>query len=99
MTTSVFTDDEATAILLRGGVGVMPTDTVYGLVARAEDPQAVARLYELKKREHKPGTVIAASVEQLIRLGVPEQHLRRVERWWPNPLSVEIPLGDNLAYL
>jgi tRNA threonylcarbamoyl adenosine modification protein (Sua5/YciO/YrdC/YwlC family) len=91
--------EEATALLLKGGVGVIPTDTVYGLVARAADKQAVARLYALKKREHKPGTVIAASVEQLVELGVEEELLRRAEHLWPNPVSVETPMGDNLAYM
>jgi L-threonylcarbamoyladenylate synthase len=92
-------DDSVIALLLAGKVGVMPTDTVYGLVAGAANPEAAARLYALKKREHKPGTVVAASVEQLISLGVPEQYLRRVQHLWPNPLSVEIPLGGNLDYL
>jgi L-threonylcarbamoyladenylate synthase len=91
--------DEAIAILLKGGVGVMPTDTVYGLVARAADPQAVARLYALKNREHKPGTIIAASVEQLVELGVKKRYLSAVEQWWPNPLSVETPMGPELDYL
>jgi L-threonylcarbamoyladenylate synthase len=91
--------DEALSRLMAGGVGVLPTDTVYGLVARAADPAAVARLYALKSRDHKPGTVIAASVEQLVELGVPESALRRVERWWPASLSVVVPCGDNLAYL
>jgi L-threonylcarbamoyladenylate synthase len=40
--------------LLNGAVGVLPTDTIYGIVARAEDPKAVARLYALKQREGKP---------------------------------------------
>lgn len=91
--------EDATSILIKGGVGVMPTDTVYGLVARAEDPQAVARMYALKDRDHKPGTVIAASTEQLIKLGVDPMHIDKVKKWWPNPLSVETPLGDNLQYL
>lgn len=90
---------EAIARLRSGAVGVMPTDTVYGLVARAADRAAVARLYALKHREHKPGTVVAASIEQLVALGVPEHYLRRVEQWWPNSLSVEMPLGSELAYL
>ena len=85
--------------LLAGGVGVLPTDTVYGLVARAADPLAVKRFYGLKDREHKPGTVVAASVEQLIELGVEPSYLRRVERWWPAALSVETPLGPALSYL
>ena len=78
---------------------MIPSDTVYGLVARASDRQAVERLYALKSREHKPGTVIAAGVEQLVELGVPEQHLRRVAHLWPNPLSVILPAGDELSYI
>lgn len=99
MKTPIVSLDEAIRLLNNGGVGVMPTDTVYGLVARASDPEAVKRLYALKHRDHKPGTVIAASVEQLVKLGVPEDHLNKVKKWWPNPLSVETPLGDNLSYL
>ncbi|HUD11958.1 MAG TPA: Sua5/YciO/YrdC/YwlC family protein [Candidatus Saccharimonadia bacterium] len=91
--------DEAVTILNDGGVGVLPTDTVYGLVARASDAKAVGRFYALKHREHKPGTVVAASIEQLMQLGVPGRHLKRVTQWWPNPLSVEISLGQDLAYL
>lgn len=93
------TTDEAIAILLQGGVGVLPTDTVYGLVAQAANQQAVTRLYDLKRREHKPGTVIAASVDQLVELGVPRRYLTAVEHLWPNSLSIEIPLGQRLPYL
>lgn len=93
------TRDEVVAVLLAGGVGVLPTDTVYGLVARAADKPAVRRFYDLKKRERKPGTVVAASVEQLVELGVPEVHLRRVEHLWPASLSVILETGPELAYL
>jgi tRNA threonylcarbamoyl adenosine modification protein (Sua5/YciO/YrdC/YwlC family) len=93
------TIDEAIEILNDGGLGVMPTDTVYGLVARAANPDAVKRFYALKHREHKPGTVVAATVNQLVELGVPEEYLRRVAQWWPNPLSVEMSLGKDLTYL
>ncbi len=51
-------------------MGVLPTDTVYGLVARRLDQAAATRLYRLKKREQKPGTVIAASIDQLVELGI-----------------------------
>lgn len=99
MSEKMVTKEQAVERLNNGGVGVMPTDTVYGLVARASDPQAVARMYALKDRDHKPGTVIAASTDQLIKLGVPAAHIEKVKKWWPNPLSVETPLGDNLRYL
>lgn len=93
-------DDTKLVSLLNGGaVGVLPTDTVYGLVCRAADKEAVAKLYLLKHREHKPGTVIAAKAQQLIDLGIRARYVKAVEGFWPNPLSVVIPCGDELAYL
>lgn len=74
-----------------GTVGVIPTDTVYGLVARAADEAAVTRLYALKGREHKPGTIIAANIDQLVELGIKRRYLTAVEQFWPGAVSVEIP--------
>ncbi len=86
-------------VLQGGAIGVLPTDTIYGLVCRAADEQAVARLYRVKPREAKPGTVIAANVEQLVALGIPRRYLTPVQDFWPNPLSVIVPAGPGLAYL
>lgn len=90
-------DPKLVQLLKEGAVGVIPTDTVYGLVCDASNQQAVARLYALKSRENKPGTVIAASVEQIVGLGVPKRYLTAVEQYWPNPISIEIP--HNIMYL
>jgi len=90
---------KAIEIIRQGGVGVLPVDTVYGLVASAHNPEAVARLYALKHREQKPGTIIAASVQQLIDLGFAAEQLEPVQKWWPNPLSVVVPAGEQLFYL
>lgn len=87
------TDPELVALINNGAVGVLPTDTVYGLVCRAADPEAVARLYGLKHREHKPGTIIAASTDQLVGLGIKARYLKAVEQFWPGAVSVEIPHG------
>lgn len=96
----IFTElDMAVTPLMDGQVGVLPTDTVYGIVARAADPKAVKQLYKLKHREHKPGTVIAASVEQLVALGVDERYLNAVKQWWPGPLSLETPFDGESGYL
>jgi L-threonylcarbamoyladenylate synthase len=81
-------------------VGVIPTDTIYGLVARADDTEAVERLYKLKHRESKPGTIIAASTDQLEALGLKHRYLTAVEQYWPGPISVIIPCADPaLSYL
>jgi L-threonylcarbamoyladenylate synthase len=91
--------DVADTLLRSGVIGVMPTDTVYGIVARAADPIAVARLYSLKKREHKPGTLIAADISQLVRLGIKHRYLQAVSQYWPGAISIVIPCGDELSYL
>lgn len=82
-----------------GAIGIIPTDTVYGLVARTADQSAVKRLYALKDRDSKPGTVIASSIEQLVELGLKRRYLKAVSEYWPAPLSVIIPVGDELSYL
>lgn len=84
----------------QGAIGVIPTDTVYGVVARATDHEAVTRLYELKKRDSKPGTVIAADIGQLEELGLKHRYLKAVEQFWPGAVSVVIPASDpDLEYL
>ena len=83
-----------------GAVGVIPTDTVYGIVARAADEAAVKRLYEIKHRSHKPGTIIAANREQLELLGLKHRYVKAVEQFWPGAVSVIIPISDpRLDYL
>lgn len=87
-------------LLKPGAVGIIATDTVYGIVARAGDKSAVARLYEIKKRDEKPGTLIAANLEQLEALGLKHRYLKAVEQYWPCAVSVIIPTGDpSLTYL
>lgn len=82
-----------------GTVGIIPTDTVYGLVARAHDPIAVHRLYRIKQRQGKPGTIIAADIEQLVTLGIKKRYLMSVAQYWPAPLSVVFPVDMSLEYL
>jgi L-threonylcarbamoyladenylate synthase len=90
----------AKALLQPRAVIVLPTDTVYGLVARAVDKPAVERLYRLKDRVNKPGTVIAANIEQLVSLGITRRYLKAVEQYWPGPVSVIIPVSNpKLNYL
>lgn len=93
------TDHKLVEMLKNGSVGILPTDTIYGLVCCADNEEAVKRLYGLKAREGKPGTIIAASIGQLVELGVKARYLKAVEQFWPNSISIEIPLEQNLNYL
>lgn len=83
-----------------GAIGVIPTDTVYGVVARAADEAAVARLYRLKNRDDKPGTLIAADIKQFEEIGLKHRYVKAVEQFWPGAVSVVIPAADPaLKYL
>jgi L-threonylcarbamoyladenylate synthase len=92
-------DPRLSDVLNNGAVGVLPTDTLYGLVCLASNRTAVQRLYAIKCREQKPGTVIAASVEQLVGLGIPKRYLTVVKQYWPHPISIVVPTAPALAYL
>ena len=92
------TDSRLVDLLTHGGVGVLPTDTVYGLVCSAANVDAVAKLYALKSREKKPGTLIAASADQVIDLGIQEDVVHAVEKFWPG-VSVVMRANEHLAYI
>lgn len=85
--------------LQAGEVGILPTDTVYGLCCSTANKHAVERLYTLKDRQQKPGTVLAADVGQLVSLGFPRRYIKAVEQFWPNPVSIVLPTTATLAYL
>ncbi len=84
--------DEVVAALEAGGVVVLPTDTVYGLVARARDHAATAALFALKGRSHDvPLAVLCASVDQALALAEPRVGpavAAIAARWWPGPLTL-----------
>ncbi len=89
--------EECAAILLRGGVGVIPTDTVYGLAAHPAFPDAVARLYAIKGRDGgKPVALLAAgsgAVESAgFALGAKAAQLAALH--WPGALTLVVERAD-----
>lgn len=92
-------DPEVVRLLQNGAVGVIPGDTVYGIMGRADNPEVIDRIYKLKQRENKPGTLIGADSEQFVTLGLKARYLKSVEQYWPGAVSVVIPCGPELAYL
>lgn len=95
----IYSYSQAAELLNQGHVGVVLTDTVYGLAAKCSNISATTKLYRLKNREKKPGTVIAANIQQLIDLGLPKHELQIAEQFWPGPVSIVINIGNNLEYL
>jgi tRNA threonylcarbamoyl adenosine modification protein (Sua5/YciO/YrdC/YwlC family) len=82
------------AVLLAGGVVIIPTDTVYGIAARVADADAVARLFAVKRRPSSVALpVFVENLEGVVdaggRLPVAAQTLAHA--FWPGALTLVIP--------
>ena len=83
----------AARILRDGGLVAVPTETVYGLAARADSDEAVARIYEAKGRpSFNPLIVHVALREQAHALAdFPDGAERLAAEHWPGPLTLVLP--------
>lgn len=82
--------DEAARILKKGGVGIILTDTIYGLVGRANSRHAVTRIYRLKKRRpDKPFIILISSYADLGKFEA--RRLAALEKYWPGKVSIIFP--------
>lgn len=82
---------QAAEILKSGGIGIVPTDTVYGIVALATNPDSLMRVYELKKRPlSKPLPIQVSSVEHASEIAVIQGDIctKLIERFWPGALTI-----------
>lgn len=86
--------EAAAEALAEGRLAVLPTETVYGLGGRADDPQAVARIYAVKGRpaDH-PLIVHLAHAEALPAWtrSLPDYARNLGEACWPGPLTLVLP--------
>lgn len=57
---------EAVAVLKRGGVILYPTDTVWGLGCDATNPEAVKKIYELKRRAESKSMLVLVDSEAML---------------------------------
>lgn len=90
---------EAARILESGGLVAVPTETVYGLAARADSAEAVARTYAAKGRpDFNPLIVHVRGVEQAAEYAEfsPEAHALAAAHW-PGPLTLVLPRRADAA--
>lgn len=85
---SSLNDPQLVEMIIDGAIGVIATDTVYGLIARATDASALERFYQTKPRNNEPGTIIGASTGQFTVLGFAPRDLEKSRRYWPGAVSV-----------
>jgi tRNA threonylcarbamoyl adenosine modification protein (Sua5/YciO/YrdC/YwlC family) len=83
--------EKACSVLEHGGIIVLPTDTIPGIGCRADDHDAVERLFELKQRPLTlPVPVILADTEatRLYTKNVPPSFDNLAKKYWPGALTI-----------
>jgi L-threonylcarbamoyladenylate synthase len=92
---------ELVQAIRQGAVGVMPTDTVYGIVASAKRDDAVERIYELKERDSsKPFVILISSIHDLgiFRVPLSKTAHKILAKIWPAEISVILPCKQKRFY-
>lgn len=86
--------NKAKEILNAGGIGVLATDTLYGIVGQAVKPGTVQRIYDVKERNPtKPFIILVSSLKDLKLFDVLlDQRMREsIDKYWPGPVSIILP--------
>jgi len=93
------TDAMAAEALARGGLVILPTETVYGLAADASNPTAVAAIFEAKGRPRfNPLIAHVADAAQAEAVAIFDARARALaEAFWPGPLTIVAPARDRVA--
>ena len=84
--------------LRAGKVVVMPTDTIYGIVARAEDKSAVERVYKIRQRAPaKPCIILIGDLAELEKFSIKlsKEEKDKLKSFWPGPVSVILDCLDD----
>jgi len=90
----------AAAALAAGELVAFPTETVYGLGARADDDAAVARIFAAKGRPADHPLIVHVADAQAARgfaAQVPPVAVRLIAAFWPGPLTVIVPRATGVA--
>jgi L-threonylcarbamoyladenylate synthase len=81
--------------LRAGGVIACPTETLYGLLADARNPAAVARVIAIKQRGDSPIGLLAPDLSSVLAQCVLGEKARELaSRHWPGPLSLVVRVRD-----
>ena len=89
-------------ILKSGGVGIIPTDTLYGLVGLAKNQKTVEKIYKIRERNpDKPLIILIGSVSDLkkFKVKIDLKTKKIIKKYWPGQISIILPADKKLEYL
>jgi tRNA threonylcarbamoyl adenosine modification protein (Sua5/YciO/YrdC/YwlC family) len=88
----------AAQTLSKGGLVIIPTETVYGIAADMRNKKAIKRLYKIKQRsENKPFSLHIDNKEKVedFAVGLDRLAFKLIDRFWPGPLTLVLAGRDS----
>lgn len=87
-------NEKIVEILSNRGIGVLPTDTIYGLAGAAFSKEAIEKIYKLRRRSlKKPMIILISSLDDLnlFKVKVDEEVKKLLQKFWPGKVSIILP--------
>ena len=84
---------EAAHALANGHLAILPTETVYGLGADADDPEAVGRIFTTKNRPANHPVIVHVAHQEHIYMwatDIPEYAVDLGTAFWPGPMTLVV---------
>ena len=94
--------DYAAKKLKNSGIGIFPTDTVYGIGCNAFDEIAIKKLFEIKSRNYnKPINVLISDKKHLKELvnSISEKEQKLIDKLWPGALTIIFTKKESISNL
>ena len=112
MKNNTWSDKNLIETLIKNGVAIMPTDTIYGIVGKALDKDTVERIYKIKRRNpEKPCIILIGNITEIekFRIKLTQKQKKVLEEYWsfdstqdfqPRAVSIVLDcLDDSFKYL
>jgi L-threonylcarbamoyladenylate synthase len=94
---------KAALLLKEGAIGVIPTDTIYGICTSAFNKKSVEKVYKLRRRnQNKPCIILISSFDDLKKFNARLTLWQRkiLEKLWPGKVSIILSCRDTkFSYL
>lgn len=93
------TIDKLKKVIKSGGVVIIPTDTVYGLAADSLNPDAIKRIYEIKKRDFSnPMNILVSNIDMIKKVTnkLSQEEENIIENFFPGALTIILEKNDSI---
>lgn len=96
-TVNSLSDPAVAAVLDAGGIVVARTDTIYGILARADNQKAVQRVFDVKGRSDYKSPIVLISTRDQMLVPLPVREYELSLEVWPGKVTIAIPVDKETA--